>query len=43
MKIKIKASDIEKAKVSIKKLDEIIAKEYAKELNRIKAGESDGK
>lgn len=42
MKIKIKSSDIEKAKAGLRKLDDIIVKEYAKEWNRIKAGDSNG-
>ena len=40
VKVSLKSSDIEKA--GLRKLDDIIVKEYAKELNRIKAGDSNG-
>ena len=38
----INGIDIEKAKAGLRKLDDIIIKEYAKEWNRIKAGDSNG-
>lgn len=42
VKVSLKSSDIEKAKAGLRKLDDIIVKEYAKEWNRIKAGDSNG-
>ena len=42
VKVSLKSSDIEKAKAGLRKVDDIIVKEYAKEWNRIKAGDSNG-